>query len=59
MYENITINQAWWNTSLIPALERPRQEDCEFEANMGSERDLISKQTTNKNVTMKPIILYC
>jgi hypothetical protein len=28
-------DEVWWHTSVIPALRRWRQEDCEFEASLG------------------------
>jgi hypothetical protein len=29
------VNQVWWNTIVIPALERLRQKDCMFKASLG------------------------
>jgi hypothetical protein len=31
-------SQAWWCTSIIPTLERPRKEDFEFEARLGQSK---------------------
>jgi hypothetical protein len=33
--EKCLLPQAWWHTSVIPALGRPKQEDCEFEVSLG------------------------
>jgi hypothetical protein len=39
----------WWYTSTIPALGRPRKEDCEFEASLSyTVRQCSSRTKQNK-----------
>jgi hypothetical protein len=34
-------SQAWWHTSVTPALRKQRQEDCEIEANQNYKFEAI------------------
>jgi hypothetical protein len=45
-------SQAWWCICVIPALERWRQEDCEFEASLGYIATLyLQKKRENHHAT--------
>jgi hypothetical protein len=48
----VTVDQAWQHASVIPALERLRPEDDEFEASLGYIVRLVSKP--NQKQTKKP-----
>jgi hypothetical protein len=47
--KNKTRCQAGWCTSVIPALERLRQEDCDLKASQGNiARPCLKNKTNNK-----------
>jgi hypothetical protein len=35
IHQKVCLNWAWWFMPIIPALERLRQEDCEFQVSLG------------------------
>jgi hypothetical protein len=41
-------SQMWKHTPVLPVLERLRQEDCEFEANLDCIGKLFLKNSTNQ-----------
>jgi hypothetical protein len=42
-------SQVWWYTPVILALRTQRQEDREFEADLGYNIRIVSKKTQNNN----------
>jgi hypothetical protein len=47
-----------FHTSVIPALERLRQEDCVFKISLATQQNLVSKKPEKQTHTYRHIYIY-